>query len=112
MSALVFSSCQSVHSSGVWMHMAATSLTMLRLAWDLEINPLTFLFSFISVLPISLDPAASCVVNKCNKEGMSADTTNTNVCGADAHDRDLAFQGHVSVSSFTPFAVACESFAS
>ena len=58
-----FSSCQSVHTSGVWIHMAATSLTVLRLAWDLEIKLLTFLFSFISVRPICLDPA-SCVVNK------------------------------------------------
>ena len=112
MSALVFSSCQSVHTSGVWIHMAATRLTMLRLVWDLEIIPLTFLCSFISVPLISLDPAASCVVNKRNKEGLSADTTNTNVCGEDVHDRDPAFQGHVSVSSFTPFAVASESFAS
>ena len=29
---LVSPSCQSVHTSGVWMHMAATSLTMLRFA--------------------------------------------------------------------------------
>ena len=112
MSALGFSSCLSVHTSGVWIHMAATSLTMLRLAWDLEIKPLTFLFSSISVPPICLDPAASCVVNKHNKEGSSADTTNTNVCGDDVHDCDPVHQGHVSVSPFTPFAVARESFAS
>ena len=86
--------------------------TMLRLAWDLEIKLLTFLFSSISVPPICLDPAASCVVNKRNKEGLSADTTNTNVCGDDVHDRDPVHQGHVSVSSYTPFAVARESFAS
>ena len=35
---LVFSSCQSGLTSGVCIHMAATSLTMLRLAWDLETN--------------------------------------------------------------------------
>ena len=111
-SALSFSSCQSVHTSDVWIHMATTSLTMLRLAWDLEIKLLTFLFSSISVPPICLDPAASCVVNKRNKGGLSADTINTNVCGDDVHDRDPVHQGHVSVSYFTPFAVARESFAS
>ena len=44
--------------------------------------------------------------------GLSADTTNTNICGDDVHDRDPVHQGHVSVSSLTPFAVARESFAS
>ena len=34
------------------------------------------------------------------------------MCGDDVHDRDPVHQGHVSVSSFTPFAVARESFAS
>ena len=91
--------------------MAATSLTVLRLAWDLETKLLIFLFFFLSVLPICLDPAASCVVSKRNKEGLSADTTNMNVCGDDLHDRDPVRQGHVSVSLFTPSAVARESFA-
>ena len=82
MSALGSSSCQSGLTSGVWIHMAATSLTMRCLTWDLGINPLTFLFSFISVPSISLDPAASCVVNKRNKEDLSVDTTK-NVCRGD-----------------------------
>ena len=112
MSALGCSSCQSDLTSGVSIHMVATNLTMRYLAWDLETNLLTFLFSSISVPAIFPDPAASCVVNKRNKEGLSADTTNTNVCGDDVHDRDPVHQGHVSVSSFTPFAVARESFAS
>ena len=34
------SSCQSVHMSAMWIHVAATSLTMQRLASDLVINPL------------------------------------------------------------------------
>ena len=44
MSALGFSSCQSVLMSGVCIHMAATSLTMLRSVWDLETKLLIFLF--------------------------------------------------------------------
>ena len=78
--------------------MAATILTMLFLAWDLETNLLTFLFSSISVLPICPDPAVSCVVSKRNKEDLSADTTNTNVCGDDVHNRAPVRQGHVNVS--------------
>ena len=97
-SALGFSSCQSVLTSGVWIHMAATSLTMPRMAWDLEIKLLTFLFSSISIPPICPDPAASCVVSKHNKEDLSADTTNTNVCGDDVHERAPVHQALVSVS--------------
>ena len=70
-----------------------------------------FLFSSISVPPICLDPAASCVVNKRNKEGLIADTTNMTVREEDVHDHDPVRQGHVSASPFTPFAVARESFA-
>ena len=104
--ALGFSSCQSVLTSGVSIHMAATSLTMLRLAWDFETKLLIFLFFFISVLPICLDPAASCVVSKRNKEDLSADTINMKLCGDDVRDRAPVCQGHVSVSPFTPLAVA------
>ena len=82
--ALGFSSCQSVLISGVCIHMAATSLTMLRLAWDLETNLLISLCSFIFAIPICLDPAASCVVSKYNKEDLSADTTK-NACRDDVH---------------------------
>ena len=47
-SALGFSSCQSVHMTGVWIHMAATSLTTQRLALDPVTKPLTFLCFSIS----------------------------------------------------------------
>ena len=73
MNALGFSSCQSVLTSGVCIHMAAISLTMLRAVWDLETNLLIFLCSFIFALLICPDPAASCVVSKHNKEDLSAD---------------------------------------
>ena len=111
-SVLVFSSCPSAHMNGVCIHMAATSMTMLRSAWDLETKLLIFLFFFIFVLLICLDPAASCVVSKPNKEDLSAYTTNMNACGDDVHDRVPVRQGHVSVFLFTPFEVACEPFAS
>ena len=109
MNVLVFSSCQSDLPSGVWIHMAATSLTILRLAWDLETNLLIFLCFFICALLICPDPAASCVVSKHNKEDLSADTTK-NEGRDDVHDRAPVRQGHVIVSPFTPFEVACEPF--
>ena len=79
MNALGFSSCQNDLTSGVSIHMAATSLTMLRLAWDLETNLLISLCFFIFALLICPDPAASCVVSKYNKEDWNADTTK-NAC--------------------------------
>ena len=97
MNALGFSSCQSVLTSGVCIHMAATSLTMLRLAWDLETSLLISRCSFIFALLICPDPAASCVVSKHNKEDLSADTTKI-VCRDDVHDRAPVHQGLVSVS--------------
>ena len=106
-----FSSCQSDLTSGVCIHMAATSLTMLRLAWDLETNLLISLCFFIFAPLICPDPAASCVVSKHNKEDLSADTTK-NVCRVDVHDRAPVRHCHVSVSPFTPFTIACEPFAS
>ena len=57
--ALGFSSCQSVLTSGVWIHMAATSLTMLRSAWDPETNLLIFLCFFIFALLINLPGPSS-----------------------------------------------------
>ena len=128
---LGFSSCQSVPTSGVCIHMAATSLTMRCLLWDLETNLLIFQCSFIFALPICPDPAVSCVVSKHNKEDLSADMTK-NVCRDDVHDctpvyqgftnmtireenvhdRDPVRQGHVSAFPFTPFAIASESLAS
>ena len=110
MNALVSSSYQKFLTSGVWIHMAATSLTILRSVWDLETNLLIFLCFFIFALPICLDPAASCAVSKPNKEDLSADTTNMNACRDDVHDRAPVRQGHVSVSLLTPFEVACEPF--
>ena len=81
---VVFLSCQSVHTNGVSINMAATSLTMQRLALDLGINLLIFRCSFIFAIPICPDPAVSCVVSKHNKEDLSADMT-TNVCRDDVH---------------------------
>ena len=66
-SALGSSSCPSAHMSGVWIHMAATSLTMQRLALDLGINLLIFRSSFTFAIPIFPDPAVSCVVSKHNR---------------------------------------------
>ena len=55
---LVSSSCQSDLTSGVSIHMAATSLTMRCLAWDLETNLLIFRYSFIFATPICPDPSS------------------------------------------------------
>ena len=81
--------------NGVWIHMGATSLTMQHVALDLRINLLTSLCSSIFAILIFPDPAVSCVVSKHNKEDLSADTTNTNVCKDDgnAHDRASLHQG-------------------
>ena len=80
----VSSSCQSANMSGVWIYMAATSLTTRCLAWDLGTNMLIFRCSFIFAIPIRPDPAVSCVVSKHNKEDLSADMTK-NVCRDDVH---------------------------
>ena len=98
----VFSSCQNALTSGVSIHMAATSLTMQRLALDLGINLLIFQCSFIFAIPICPDPAASCEVTKHNKEDLSADMTKS-VCRDDvhqenAHDCAPVLQGLLSVS--------------
>ena len=60
----VFSSCQNDLTSGVSIHMVATNLTMRYLAWDPETNLLISQCSFIFVIPICPDPAASCEVTK------------------------------------------------
>ena len=80
----------------------STNLTMRCLAWDLETNLLIFQCSFIFVIPICPDPAASCEVTKHNKEDSSADMTK-NVCREDvhqenAHDCAPFLQGILSVS--------------
>ena len=81
---LVFLSCQSVLTNGVSIHMAAISLTMRGLAWDLGTNLLIFRCSFIFAIPICPDRAVSCVVSKNNKENLSANMTK-NVCRDDVH---------------------------
>ena len=112
MSALGSSFCLSVHMSGVWVHMAATSLTMQRSASDLVIKPLTFLCSYISAPLTFLAPTASCAANMHNKEEWNAGIANMTVREEDVHDRDPVRPGHVSAFPFTPFAFACESLAS
>ena len=97
--------------SGVCIHTAPKNTITLRSASDLVINPLTSLCSYISVPPTCLAPTASCAANMHNKE-WNGGITNMNVCGDDDHDRAPVCQGHVSVSPFTPFAVAREPFAS
>ena len=104
--------------------MAATSLTTLCLARDLETNLLISRCSFIFALLICPDPAVSFVVSKHNREDLSADTTK-NVCRdnvhdctpvyqgftnmtireENVHDRDPVRQGPVSAFPFTPFCV-------
>ena len=76
MSVLGFSSCQSVHMTGVWVHTAATNTITLHLALDPVIKPLTFLCFSTFAPPTYLAPPASCAVNMRNKEGLSADINN------------------------------------
>ena len=98
--------------SGVWIHMAATSMITQRLASDFVINPLISLCSYISIPLSCLAPTASCAANMHNKEEWNAGITNMTVHEEDVHDRDPVRQGPVSASPFTPSAVACESLAS
>ena len=101
MSALDFSSCQSVHATGGRIHTAATNSITLHLALDPEIKPLTFLCFSTFAPPTYLAPTASCAVSKHNKEGLSADMTNTSGCGDDVLDCDVAHQSHVKCPSFS-----------
>ena len=78
--------------SGMWIHMAATSLTMQRLASDHVINPLTSLCPYISAPPICLAPPASCAANMHNKEEWNASITNMTVREEDVHDCDTVRQ--------------------
>ena len=73
---------------------------------DQTAHPPVFLNLRTTNLP---GPTASCAVNMRNKEGLSADTTDTSVCGDDAPDCDVAHQGHLSAhpSPFSP--ITCES---
>ena len=72
--------------NGVWIHMAATSLTMQRLALDPGINLLTSLCSSTFATPIYPDPIALCAVSKLNKEGMIANIIKLNEPRNDARD--------------------------
>ena len=107
--ALGSSSCPSAHMNGVWIHMAATSLTMQRLALDLGINLLTSLCSSIFAILIFPDPAVSCAVSKHNKEGLSANITNSSLRGDDELDCDVAHHSHVSARFFPSLPFTCES---
>ena len=72
--------------NGVWIHMAAINLTMLRLALVPGISLLTSLYSFTFATPICPDPIALCAVSKLNKEGMTADIIKLNEPRNNAHD--------------------------
>ena len=82
---------------------------MLHLALDPEIKPLTFLCFSTLAPPTYLVPKASCAVSKHNREGLSADITNTSVCGDDVLDCDVAHQSHVSAHLFHSLSIICES---
>ena len=58
---------------------------------------------------ICLAPTASCAVSKHNKEGLSADITNTSVCGNDVLDCDVAHQCHASAHLYPSWTITCES---
>ena len=106
MSALGFSSCQSVHTSGVCIHTAVANSIALHLALDPEINPLTTSLCFSTFAPpTNLAPTASCAVSKHNKEGLSADITNTSACSDDVLDCDVAHQSNVSAHLFPSFSI-------
>ena len=66
--------------------MAATNLTMLRLALDPGISLLTSLCFSTFATPIYPDPAVLCAVSKLNKEGMIANIIKLNEPRNDAHD--------------------------
>ena len=94
--------------SAVCIHTAATNTMTLHLASDHVSKPLTYLCSFTFAPPTNLAPTASCAVNMRNKEGLSADTTDTSVCGDDVLDCDVA-QGHLSAHLFPLSPITCES---
>ena len=72
--------------NGVWIHMAATNLTILRLALVPGISLPTSLYFSTFATPIYPDPAVLCAVSKLNKEGMIANIIKLNVPRNDAHD--------------------------
>ena len=72
---LAFSSCPSVHTNGVWIRMAATNLTILRLALAPGISLPTSLYFSTFATPIYPDPAVLCVVSRRSKKDLNADAT-------------------------------------
>ena len=90
-------------------HTAATTSITLHLALDPVTKPLTFLCFSSFAPPTYLAPIASCAVSKRNKEGLSADMTNTSVYGDDVLDCDVAHQSHVSAHLFPSLLIICES---
>ena len=103
-SALGSSLCPSAHMSGVWIHMAATSLTTQRWASDLVINPLTS-FVFLHLRTTNLPGPDSIIRSEHaqqreNKNASDASITNMTVREEDVHDRDPVHQSHVSASIF------------
>ena len=90
---LVSSSCPSAHMNGVWIHMAATNLTMLCLALVPGISLLTSLYFSTFATPKNPDPAVLCAVSKLNKEGMIANIIKLNVPRNDARDHAPGRQG-------------------
>ena len=72
---LAFLSCPSVHMNGVWIRMAATKLTILRLALAPGISLLICLSSSTFAIQISLGPIALCEVSRLSKEDLNANAT-------------------------------------
>ena len=65
--------------------------------------------SFIFAIPIFPAPSVSCAVSKHNKEGLSANITNSSVRGDDVLDCDVAHHSHVSARLFPFLPFTCES---
>ena len=72
---LVFSSCPSAHTNGLWIRTAAKNSITLRLALDPGIKPLTFLCFSTSAIQISLGLTVLCEVSRPSKEDLNADAT-------------------------------------
>ena len=90
-SARGFSSCQSDHTSGVWIHMAAINSTHL----DLATPRLTFPSSFNCAPPTCQAPTASHAVNKPNKDDLNAKPPGMSDGSGDVDEHNVVYQGHV-----------------
>ena len=91
--------------------MAATSLTMLRSVWFLETES-AHLPVFLHIRTTNLPGPSSIMRSEQAQQRRFERRHNKHECkcGDDVHDRAPVRQGHVSVSPFTPFEVACEPF--